>query len=70
MPTFMCVSVQQTPYMSEEEDIEMKETNNSVAPTLVVKPKIMFLTALHVLVLTLAVLWHPPVEIGAVRVLP
>jgi hypothetical protein len=48
----------------------MKETNNSATPALVIKPKVMFLTALHVLVLTLAVLMHPPVEIGAVRVLP
>ena len=48
----------------------MKEKNTTETPAWVVKPKIAFLTALHVLVLVLSLVAHPPIETGAVRALP
>jgi hypothetical protein len=56
--------------MTKEEDTPMKEKNTSVARNWVVKPKIAFLAALHVLVLVLSLVVHPPIETGAVRALP
>jgi hypothetical protein len=66
----MCISAQQTSNMTKEEDTPMKEKNTSVARNWVVKPKIAFLAALHVLVLVLSLVVHPPIETGAVRALP
>lgn len=48
----------------------MKEKNTSDAPKWVVKPKLAFLAALHVLVLVLSLVAHPPIETSAVRALP
>lgn len=48
----------------------MKGKNTSEAQNWVFKPKTAFLTALHVLVLVLTLLAHPPVEYSAVRALP
>lgn len=48
----------------------MKEKKNTDALKWVVKPKTAFLTALHVLVLVLTLVVHPPIEAGAVRALP
>jgi len=66
----MCISAQQTSNMAKEKDTQMKEKNTSVARNWVVKPKIAFLAALHVLVLVLSLVVHPPIETGAVRALP
>jgi hypothetical protein len=56
--------------MTKEEDIPMKEKNTSEALNWVVKPKLAILAALHVLVLVLSLVAHPPIETGAVRALP
>ena len=56
--------------MTKEEDTQMKENNTTDAPTWVVKPKNAFLAALHVLVLALSLVVHPPIETGAARALP
>ena len=48
----------------------MIEPNNTEAPRWVVKPKYVFLAALHVLVLVVSMVVHPPVETGVVRALP
>ncbi len=56
--------------MTKEEDKLMKEPNNTEAPRWVVKSKEAILTALHVLVLFLTLVVHPPVETSAVRALP
>ena len=50
----------------------MIEKNNTVAPrkNWVVKPQLVFLAALHVLVLILSLVAHPPVNTCAVRALP
>lgn len=56
--------------MMKEEDIKMMETKNTVTPKLVVKPKSMFLTALHVLTVVIAIVVHPPIQFSVVRVLP
>jgi hypothetical protein len=56
--------------MTKEEDTQMKETNTSDALNWVVKPKLAFLAALHVLVLVLSLVVHPPIETSAVRALP
>ncbi len=48
----------------------MKEKNTSEARNWVLKPKTAFLTALHVLVLVLTLMAHPPLEHSAVRALP
>jgi hypothetical protein len=56
--------------MTKEEDKSMKEKNTSEAQNWVVKPKALFLTALHVLVLVLTLVVHPPIETSAVRALP
>jgi len=71
VPTYECNSAQQTLNMTKEEDAPMKEPKNTEAPkNWVVKPKLVFLAALHVLVLVLSLVVHPPVETGAVRALP
>jgi len=56
--------------MTKEEDTKMKETNTTDAPTWVIKPKLAFLAALHVLVLVLNLVVHPPIETSAARALP
>jgi hypothetical protein len=56
--------------MTEEEGKPMKEKNTSDARNWVVKPKLACLAALHVLVLVLSLVVHPPVETSAVRALP
>jgi len=56
--------------MTKKEDIPMKKLNNTKALQWVVKPKVLFLAALHVLVLVLSLVVHPPFETGAVRALP
>ncbi len=56
--------------MTKEEDLQMKEPNNTDAPKWVAKPSNVFLAALHVLVLTLSLVVHPPLESGAARALP
>jgi hypothetical protein len=58
--------------MTKEEDTQMIEKNNTVAPrkNWVVKPQLVFLAALHVLVLILSLVAHPPVNTCAVRALP
>ena len=66
----MCNSAQQTSNMAKEEDTPMKEKNTTDTPVWVVKPKIAFLAALHVLVLVLSLVVHPPIKTGAVRALP
>ena len=66
----MCNVAQKTSNMAKEEDTMMKEVNNTEALTWVVKPKIAFLAALHVLVLILSLVAHPPIEISAARALP
>ena len=48
----------------------MKETNNTDAPKLVVKPKNAFLAALHVLFLVVSLVIHPPIETSVARTLP
>jgi hypothetical protein len=48
----------------------MREKNTSDALTWVFKPKTACLTALHVFVLVLTLLAHPPVEQRAVGALP
>lgn len=48
----------------------MKENNTTDAPNWVIKPKLAFLAALHVLVLVLTVVVHPPLETSAARALP
>ena len=70
MPNQTCNSAQLTSNMTKEEDTPMKEKNTSDAPNWVVKPKLAFLAALHVLVLVLSLVAHPPIEISAVRALP
>ena len=66
----MCNIAQKTSNMTKEEDTMMKEVNNTVALTWVIKPKVAFLAALHVLVLILSLVAHPPVETSAARALP
>ena len=56
--------------MTKEEGIQMKENNTTDAPKWVVKPKNAFLVALHVLVLALSLVVHPPIQTGAARALP
>lgn len=56
--------------MTEEEGKPMKEKNTTEAPKWVFKPKLVFLTALHVLVLVLSLVAHPPIETSAVGALP
>lgn len=70
VPNQMCSSAQQTSNMTKEEDSQMKETKTSDALNWVVKPKLAFLSALHVLVLVLSLVAHPPIETSAVRALP
>lgn len=70
MPTLVCSTARQTSNMSEEEDTKMKETNTTVAPKWVVRPLNAFLAVLHVLVISLTLVVHPPIETGAARVLP
>ena len=48
----------------------MKEKNTSEAQQWVLNPKTAFLTALHVLVLVLTLVAHPPIEHSAVGALP
>jgi len=48
----------------------MRGKKTSVARNWVVKPKLAFLAALHVLVLVLSLVAHPPIETRAVRALP
>ncbi|HSR68566.1 MAG TPA: hypothetical protein VLU25_11550 [Acidobacteriota bacterium] len=48
----------------------MEEINNTEAPNRVAKPGNVFLAALHVLVLALSLVVHPPLESGAARELP
>jgi hypothetical protein len=66
----MCNLAQQTSNMTKEEGSLMKEKNTTDAPHWVVKPKLAFLAALHVLVLVLSLVAHPPIETSAVRALP
>jgi len=66
----MCNTAHQTPNMTEEEGKPMKEKNTTEAPKWVFKPKLVFLTALHVLVLVLSLVAHPPIETSAVGALP
>ena len=56
--------------MTKEEDIKMKDKNTSVASKWVVKPKLAFLATLHVLVLVLSLVYHPPIETNVVGALP
>ena len=70
MPNQTCSLAQQTSNMTKEEDIPMKEKNTLEALNWVVKPKLAILAALHVLVLVLSLVAHPPIETGAVRALP
>lgn len=48
----------------------MKEIKNTEAPKWAAKPSNVFLAALHVLVLAISLVVHPPLESGAARVLP
>lgn len=48
----------------------MKEIKNTEAPKWVVIPSNIFLAALHVLVLALSLVVHPPLKSGAARALP
>ncbi len=70
VPTYACTTAQKTSNLTEKEDIPMKKPNNTRALCWVVKPKVVFLAALHVLVLVLSLVVHPPFETGAVRALP
>lgn len=70
MPNQTCNPAQQTSYMTKEEDTQMKGKNTTDAPNWVVKSKNAFLAALHVLVLALSLVAHPPIETGAARALP
>lgn len=70
MPNQTCNLAQQTSNMTKEEDILMKEKNTTEALNWVVKPKLAFLAALHVLVLVLSLAAHLPIETSAVRALP
>ena len=70
MPIQTCNSAQKTSNMTKEEDIPMRDKNTSDTPKWFVKPKLAFLAALHVLVLALSLVAHPPIEISAVRALP
>ncbi len=70
VPTQLCNSAKQTSYMTKEEVIKMKETKNTDAPKWVAKPSNVFLAALHVLVLAISLVVHPPLESGAARALP
>jgi hypothetical protein len=70
VPNQTCNFAQKTSNMTKEEDTQMKETNTSDALNWVVKPKLAFLAALHVLVLVLSLVVHPPIETSAVRALP
>ena len=69
-PTVQCNLAQITSNMSKKEGMLMIEPNNTEAPRWVVKPKYVFLAALHVLVLVVSMVVHPPVETGVVRALP
>ena len=70
MPNQTCDSAPKTSNMTKEEDTPMKEKNTTDTPNWVVKPKLAFLAALHVLVLVLSLVAHPPIETSAVRALP
>ena len=48
----------------------MRDKNTSDTPKWFVKPKLAFLATLHVLVLGLSLVAHPPIESGAARALP
>jgi len=57
--------------MTKEEDKPMKGKNTTdCTPSWRVKRKEGFLAALHVLVLVLSLVVHPPIETSAVRALP
>lgn len=70
MPNQTCELAQKTSIMTKEEDTQMKEKNTSDALNWVVNPKNAFLAALHVLVLVLSLVAHPPMESSAVGALP
>jgi len=48
----------------------MKKRNNTDAPNWGINPKNAFLAALHVLVLVVSMVGHPPIQTGAARALP
>ncbi len=56
--------------MAKEGETMMKEKNTTDAPEWVAKPRNAFLAALHVLVLVISMVAHPPLETGAARALP
>ena len=66
----MCNSAQQTSDMTKEEDIQMKENNTTDVPKWAVNPKNAILAALHVLILIVSLMVHPPVKTSAARALP
>jgi len=70
VPTQTCNSAKQTSNMTKEEVTKMKEIKNTEAPKRVAKPSNVFLAALHVLVLAISLVVHPPIESGAARALP
>jgi hypothetical protein len=65
-PNQTCNLAQQTSNMTKEEDMLMNEKNTTDDLNWVVKPKLAFLAALHVLVLVLSLVVHP----RAFRALP
>jgi hypothetical protein len=56
--------------MTKKEDTTMKSPNTSVVQSWCVHVKNAVLAALHVLVLTVSLAIHSPIENGADRVLP
>jgi len=56
--------------MTKEEDIQMKENNTTDVPKWAVNPKNAILAALHVLILIVSLMVHPPVKTSAARALP
>ena len=68
-PSYECNSAQKTSNMTKKEE-KMMEKNTSDAPTWLLSRTNAFLAALHVLVLAVSMMVHPPVEFGANRALP
>ena len=70
VPTQTCNLTKQTSNMTKEEVTQMKETKDTDAPKWAATPSNVFLAALHVLVLAISLVVHPPLESGAARALP
>lgn len=70
VPSYECNSAQKTSNMTKKEVTKMMEKNTSDAPTWLVSRTNAFLAALHVLILAVSMVVHPPIEFGADRALP